>query len=76
MLVCSDVGGIATLRDDARVRPNSAVCIQLVLAVRLIVVLALAALEARVRLSSDTHPLALLDQRDLGANLDRLADNL
>jgi hypothetical protein len=47
-----------------------------VLAVGLVVVLALAALEARVTLRADTDALALLDQGDLGADADGLADDL
>ena len=76
MLVCPHVGRVSTLRHNARVGPDSAVCVELVLAVRLVVVLALPALEAGVALRTDADALTLLDQRYLRSYTDRLADDL
>lgn len=76
MLVRPDVRGVTALRYNARVRPNGAVCVKLVLAVRLVVVLALFAFEASVTLSTDTNALSFLDQGNLGSNTNGLANNL
>lgn len=46
------------------------------LAIRLIVILALPALEARPDLRSDTNSLTNLGERHLGPDLENLADNL
>jgi hypothetical protein len=64
------------LRDDARVRPEGAVRVELLEAVGLVVVLALAALEARVALSADADSLTLLDQGDLRSYANGLAHDL
>lgn len=76
MLVGSHVRGVATLGDDASLGPDGAEGVHLLGAVRLVVVLALAALEARPRLGADADALAGLDQGDLGADAQGLADDL
>ena len=76
VLVGADVGRVAALRDDAGLGPGGAVGVQLLAAVGLVVVFALAAVEARVGLGTDADALALLDQGDLGADANSLADNL
>ena len=74
--MCSNVGRVAALGHNASIGPYCAVCVELLLAIRLIVVLALAAFEAGVRLCADTDALTLLDQRHLGAYTERLSDDL
>lgn len=70
MLVCPDMRRVSALRNNAGVGPDSAIGIQLLPAVGLVVILALSAVEAGVALSSDTHALAFLDQGHLGADTD------
>lgn len=66
---------IASLGCVAGVEVWGAVGIDLVLAVRLVLVLALAALQARVYLRTNTNSLANLGQRHLGADADDLAND-
>lgn len=73
MLVGADVRGVATLRNDAGALPERTVGVALVHAVGLVVVLALAAVEARVGLCADADARALLDEGDLGADADGCA---
>lgn len=64
------------MRGESSIQVRRTVGINLVLAVRLIVVLALLALQARVHLSTDTDALADLGHGDLLANLEDLANDL
>lgn len=66
---------IASLGCVAGVEVWGAVGIDLVLAVRLVLVLALATLQARVHLRTNTDSLADLGQRHLGANANDLAND-
>jgi hypothetical protein len=70
------MGRVATLRHDASVRPDTAVCIHLLRAVRLIVVFALAAFQAGIRLCADADALTSLDVGNFGTNFDGFAYNL
>lgn len=72
----SHVRRVTSLGDDARLGPDGAKRVHLLGAVRLVVVLALAALEARPRLGADADALAGLDEGDLGADAEGLADDL
>lgn len=76
VLMCADMRRVATLGDDASVWPNSPVRVQLLWAVRLIVVEACDALRARVGLGAHADTLASLDIRDLGSNSKGLANDL
>lgn len=76
MLVCSYMRRVAALGDDAGVGPGGAIGIDLLGAVRLIVILALAAVQARPGLGADADALPGLDERDLGADAEGLADDL
>lgn len=76
MLVCADVRRVTSLRHDSRLRPDSTVGIQLLTAVRLVIRLALLAIQARVALSSYTDSLSDLDQSDLGTDSQRCAYDL
>ncbi len=67
VLVRPHMRRVAALRDDPRVGPHGAVRVELFPAVRLVVVVALAAVQARVALRAHADPLALLNQRHLGA---------
>lgn len=67
---------VSSLGGEPGVEIRSAIGVNLLCAVRLVVVLALSALEARVDLGANTDALADLNQADLGANLEDLADNL
>lgn len=75
MLVHADVGRIATLQNDVRAGPLGAIGVYLVAAVRLVVVVALLAVEAGVHLGADADAVAFLDEVDLGAGLDYPADD-
>ncbi len=75
MLVGAHVRGVASLGNDAGVRPFRAVGIQLMAAVGLVVIFALAAIEAGVRLSSYSDTLAGLDECDFWSNAERFANN-
>ena len=61
VLVCAHVRGVASLGDDAAVGPLGTVGIQLMAAVCLIVVLALAAVQTGVGLRSYANALAWLN---------------
>ncbi len=67
---------ITTLRDETSVGPDTAVGVQLVWAIRLVVMRALAALQAGVALGTDADALANLDVCHLRANAHSLANNL
>lgn len=73
MLVRAHVRRVAALRDEAGALPERAVRVALVHAVGLVVVLALAAVEARVGLCANADARALLDEGDLGADADGCA---
>lgn len=75
MLVCPDVRGITTLGHNSGIRPDGAICIHLLGAVCFIIVFALAAFQARPRLSANTNPLSRLDECDLGAYSESFANN-
>jgi hypothetical protein len=75
MLVRADVRRVSALRHDARVGPHGTVGIQLMATIRLVVVLALAAHEARVGLGSYSYALAGLDERDFGPDAESCADD-
>lgn len=66
---------VATLRNRARVRKGRPIGIELLLAVRLVVVFALPAVEAGVGLSADTHTLAGLDLGDFWSDSKGLAND-
>lgn len=76
VFVDSGVGRVATLRAVPGVQIWGAVGIDLMLTVRLIVVLALSAGQARVNLGADADAVADLGEGDLWANLEDLADDL
>lgn len=67
---------VPALRHDPGIGPDGTVGVDLLRAVRLVVVLALPAVKTRPRLGSDANALALLDQGHLGSDADRLADDL
>lgn len=71
----SYVGRVTALRDDTGVGPLGAVGVELLLAVGLVFILALPAVEAGIRLGSDADALAGPDQGDLGSNTESGADN-
>ena len=66
---------VSALGDDAGIGPLCAIGIELLRAIGLVFVLALPAVEARVRLGSDTDSLAGLDQGDLGSNAEGSTDD-
>ncbi len=70
-LVCSDMARIATLEDDICPRPVPSICVNLMSAVRLVIVLALFTVEAGVDLCTNADSLALLDEGDFGSDSDR-----
>ena len=76
MLVGADMRGIAALGDNAGVGPLGAVRVELLAAVGFVVVLALAAVEARPALGAHADALAFLDEGDLGAYADGGSDDL
>lgn len=71
----ADMRRVSALGNRTGIRKGRSVCIELLLAVRLIVVLALAAVEAGVGLSADTDTLAGLDLGDLWSDPEGLADD-
>src|SRR4051812_44777115 len=62
MLVCPNMASITTLANNSRVRPHSTIGIQLMLAISLVIILALSALQTRVGLGADTDTLAFFDE--------------
>lgn len=70
------VGRVATLGDVVGPRIRGPVRVDLLEAVRLVVVLAVPALEAGVDLRPDADPLSHLDEGDLGAHPEHFADDL
>lgn len=68
MFMRSHVRRVAALSNEACIRPLSTVCVTLLRAVCFIVVLALTAVQAGVRLSTNTDTLTRLDQSDFGTN--------
>lgn len=75
MLVGAHVRRVAALRDDARVGPDGAVRVKLLEAVGLVVVAALAAVEAGPALGANADALAGLDEGDFGADAKCGADD-
>lgn len=73
--MCPDVGGVATLGNNTRIGPDGTICVELVLAVCLVIIFALSALEAGIALSTDTNTLALFDQGHLWSDTDCLSNN-
>ena len=63
-----NMGGVPSLAHDSRVRPHSTISIELMHTIRLIVILALLALQTRVALRTDTDSLSRLDERDFRSN--------
>lgn len=74
--MASLVRRVTTLRGVSGIQIRRTIGINLVLTVRLIVVLALLTLQARIHLRTDTNTLTDLGESDLVANLDDLADDL
>ena len=75
-LMCSHMTGVPSLRDNSGVGPYGTVRILLMHTVRLIVVLALLALQAGVQLGAEAYALPRLDQRHLGTDTQSLANDL
>ena len=75
MLMCANMRRVSTLRHNSCIRPNSAICIQLMATVRLVIILALAAHEAGVRLRAYADALSRLDERDFWTDAESRADN-
>lgn len=75
VLVGAHVRRVAALRDDARVGPDGAVRVKLLEAVGLVVVAALAAVEAGPALGANADALAGLDEGDFGADAKCGADD-
>lgn len=76
VLVCAYVGRVSSLGDDSSLRPFRTVGVQLMAAVSLVVVLALAAFKAGVGLCAYTNSLTNLDEGDFWANAKSSSDNL
>lgn len=68
--------GISSLANEPRVEVFLAIGINLILAVRLIVILALATILTRVNLRTATHALSNLGERHLGTDAQDLSHNL
>ena len=75
MLMSSHMTTITTLRYHTSLGPLSTISIQLLAAISLVVVVALPAIQARIRLCSNTHSLTLLDQGNLGTDANSRADD-
>jgi hypothetical protein len=67
---------VTTLGLESSVKVISAISVNLVLAVGLVVILALAAIQARPNLGTSTNTVANLGETDLVAYTKNLADNL
>ena len=76
VLVCAHMRRVSSLGDDSGFWPLRTIGIQLMAAVGLIVVLALAAVKAGVGLGAYSNSLARLDESDYWANAESCADNL
>lgn len=76
MFVGPHVRGVPALRDNAGVGPLCTVGVELIGAVRLVLVLALPAVEAGIRLRADADALAGLDEGHLGPDTQRRSDDL
>lgn len=70
MLMCPDMTSISTLTHNSSIRPYSTICIQLVLAISLVIVLALSTLQAGVGLSAHANALTFFDERDFRTGAD------
>jgi hypothetical protein len=66
---------VSSLGGESGIEIGGAIGIDLMLAVRLVLVLALAALQARPDLSTDTDSLADLGESDFGTDTHDLADD-
>lgn len=66
---------IPSLRNNPRIRPHGPIRIQLMPTIRLVIILALATLQTRVRLRSHADSLARLDERDFGPDAESRADD-
>lgn len=75
MFMRSHVARIPTLRDDAGLGPDGTVGVELMATVRFVVILALSALEAGVRLGADANALSGFDEGHFGADAEGLAYN-
>lgn len=75
MLMCADVRRVSSLGHNSGLWPHGTISIELMAAVRLVIILALAALETRVRLRSNSYALSRLDECHLGSNAESCADN-
>lgn len=75
VLVGSRVRRVSSLGGEPGIEIRGTIGINLVLAVRLVLILALAALQARVDLSTDTDSLADLCKSDFRTDPDDLADD-
>lgn len=76
VFVCAHMRRVASLGDNSCLWPLCTIGIQLVAAVSLIIVLALAALKAGVGLCAYTNSLARLDEGDFWTNAKSSAHNL
>jgi hypothetical protein len=70
-----NVGRISSLAHDSRIGPHGTVSIELMHTVRLIVILALLALQTRVTLRANTDSLSRLDECDFRSNTERCSNN-
>ena len=75
-LVRADVARIPSLGYDPRIGPYGTISIDLMAAIRLVIVPALLAIQAGVDLSADTDSGTRFDQGDSGPNADGFADDL
>jgi len=73
--MCADMRGVSALADNSRSRPLRAVSIQLMFAVRFVIIIALSAIEAGIRLGPYSDALANLDQGDFWPDSKSSADN-
>lgn len=71
----ADMRRVSALGNHTGIRKGRSVGVELLLAVCLVVVSALAAVEARVGLSADTNTLAGLDLGDLWSDSEGLSDD-
>lgn len=76
MFMGADMRGVATLRHQASIGPDAAIGIELLCAVCLVVIVALAAVQAGERLCAHSHAVTNFDSCYLGTNTDGRADNL
>lgn len=73
MLVCTNMRGVAALGEGA-IGVRRAICIELVLAVGFIALLANRAVEAGIDLSANPHTVSDLDGGDFRPDANSLAD--